>query len=245
MRLTTTVSLVSGLGVVGGIAFAAFAGGVQEEEVALDQVPPAVKATILNQAAGAEIREIERETKGGKTIYEAEFLLNGAEIEIRVAPDGTLLGREVEDDDDEDDIAIEQVPEPARTVLLTLAGNAKITKAERERENGTLVFEAAWVTNGTKHEAAVTADGTLIEREEIILVEKAPAAVRTAIATHFGANAKVVVKKKMMVVYEVEGKIKGELEELLVFPTGRVIEEPDGDDDDDDDDDDHEGHDDD
>jgi hypothetical protein len=137
----------------------------------------------------------------------------------------------------EEEVTLDQVPEPARAALLTLAGNNKITKAEREKENGTFVFEAAWVADGTEHEAAVTADGTLIETEETIPAENAPAAVRTAIATHFGAKAKVVVEKKMIVLYEVEGKIKGEEEELLVFPTGRVIEERD--------DDDHEGHDDD
>ncbi len=163
MRSSGIVLLVVVLGVVGGVAFAAWAGNVQEEEVTLDQVP-----------------------------------------------------------------------EPARAALLTLAGDAKITKAEREKEDGILVFEAAWVTDGTKHEATVTADGTLIETEEIIPAEKAPAAVRAAIATHFGADAKVVVEKKMIVLYEVEGKIKGEEEELLVFPTGRVIKERDDDEDDDD-----------
>lgn len=235
MRSSRIVSLVVGLGVVGGVAFATWAGNAQEEEVTLDQVPAAVKATILSEAAGAEIREIERETKGGKTIYEAEFLVNGAEVEIRVAQDGTLLGRKVErDEDDENDIAIDQVPEPARTALITLAGNAQITRAEREKENGILVYEAAWVTNGTKHEAAVTADGTLIEMEEILAAEKAPASVRAAIATHFGANAKVVVEKKMIVVYEVDGRINGEQDELLVLPTGRVIDEPDDDGDEDD-----------
>ncbi len=250
MRSSMIVLLVVGLGVVGGVAFGAWASNAQEEQVTLDQVPPAVKATILSEAAGAEIKEIERETKGGRTIYEAEFLVNGEEVEIKVAPDGTLLGREVErEEDDEDDIAIGQVPEPARTALITLAGNAQITRAEREREDGILVYEAAWVTNGTKHEAAVTADGTLIETEEIIAAEKAPSSVRAAIATHFGANAKVVVEKKMIVLYEVEGRINGEEEELLVLPTGRVIEEPDDDDDEDDsdeeDDDDNKGNDDD
>lgn len=234
--------LLIGLGMVGLLTFGAWADRTDEEDVTLDQVPAAVKATILKESAGGRITEIERETTNGKTVYEAEFILNGDEIEIKIALDGTLLGREVEEeDDDEDDIALDQVPEPARTALLTLAGNAQITKAEREKEHGVLVYEAEWVVNGTKHEAAVTADGVLIETGEIVPVEKLPAAVRAAIAKHFPANAKVTVEKKMVVVYEVEARIDGKEREVIVFPSGKVHEEHDDDDDgdehDDDDDD--------
>jgi len=74
-----------------------------EEEVSIDEVPAAVKATILKEAQGGTIKEIERETEDGKTVYEAEVIINGEEVEIEVAADGTLLSKEVEDDDDDDD----------------------------------------------------------------------------------------------------------------------------------------------
>ena len=242
MRKSKVLLPLVGLGVVGTLAFATWAGPENEEPVTLDQVPAAVKATILKESAGAKITEIERETKGGKTVYEAEYLQNGREIEFKVAPDGTLLGREVEqDDDDEDDLTINQVPEPARAALLKLAGGAKIIKAEREKEHGVLVYEAEWVKDGTQHEAAVTADGTLIETEENVRVEDLPPAVRAAIAKHFPAKTKLTVEKKMVVIYEVEARIDGKERELVVFPTGKVHKEHDEDHDDDGgDDDDHE-----
>ena len=66
--------------------------------------------------------------------------------------------------------------------------------------------------------------------------------VDAAIAKHFPAKTKLKIEKKMIVIYEVEAKIDGEEEELIIFPTGKVHEErghdDDGDDDDDDDDDD-------
>jgi uncharacterized membrane protein YkoI len=74
-----------------------------EEEVSIDQVPAVVKATILKEAQGGTIEEIERETEDGKTIYEAEVVINGQEVEIEVAADGTLLSKEVDDDNDDDD----------------------------------------------------------------------------------------------------------------------------------------------
>ncbi|MHC4982977.1 MAG: PepSY-like domain-containing protein [Planctomycetota bacterium] len=67
-----------------------------EELLTIDQVPAAVRATILKEAGDAELKEIERETKGGQTIYEAEWVAQGETIEIKVAPDGKLLGKEVE-----------------------------------------------------------------------------------------------------------------------------------------------------
>ena len=135
------------------------------------------------------------------------------------------------------------MPEPARKALLELAGGAKIIEVERDREHGVLVYEAKWVKNGTQHEAAVTAEGALLELEEIIPVEKAPAAVQAAIAKHFPANAKVVVEKKTIIVYEAEARIDGKEKELLVFPTGKVHEQEDHDDDDHDDDDNDDDHD--
>lgn len=74
-----------------------------EKEVTLDELPAAVKATILAEANGAPIREIEMETENGKTVYEAEVIINGQEVEFEVAPDGALLGKEIEDEVDDDD----------------------------------------------------------------------------------------------------------------------------------------------
>lgn len=76
----------------------------EEDEVKLtpDQVPEAVMATIHKEAGTNPIKEIEKaETKNG-TVYEAEWIAGDKEIEIKVASDGTLLKREVEDADDDD-----------------------------------------------------------------------------------------------------------------------------------------------
>ncbi len=71
-----------------------------DEELSIDQVPAAVKATILKQAQGGTVKEIERETKDGKTSYEAEVIIGAKEYELEIAADGTLISKEAEDDDD-------------------------------------------------------------------------------------------------------------------------------------------------
>jgi uncharacterized membrane protein YkoI len=232
----TALLPLSGLVVIALVSLGAWAGDEQEEKVTLDQVPAAVKATILAEAAGAKIKEIERETKDGEIIYEAEFMVDGEKVEIAIAPDGTLLSREIEgdDEDDEDDdhgLRPEDVPAPARAALRKLADGAKILKVEREQEHGAVLYEAEWMVKGTKHEAAVTEDGALVEMEEVVRLADLPPAVRAAMAKHFPPNAKVQVEKKMIVVYEVAGRVDGKEKEILVFPTGRV-QEGEGDDDD-------------
>ena len=81
--------------------------------VAKKDLPKAVAKTLARLAGDARIREIEREEtravlklvklKKPLVVYEAEFVRNGKEIEVRIAPDGTLLAREIEEDDDDDD----------------------------------------------------------------------------------------------------------------------------------------------
>jgi len=145
-----------------------------EEEITLDQAPAAVQATIKAEAQGGTIKEIERETENGKTVYEAEVIINGQEFEIEVAPDGTLLGKEVEeaddeeddDDDDEEEVSLDEVPAAVKATILEHAKGGTIEEIERETEDGQVVYEAEVEINGKEYEIEVAADGTLLEIEE-------------------------------------------------------------------------------
>jgi len=72
-----------------------------EEQVSIDQVPAAVKDTILAQ--GGTVKEIERENEDGQAVYEADVIIDGQKIEVKVADDGKLLGKEADDEDDDKD----------------------------------------------------------------------------------------------------------------------------------------------
>jgi len=80
----------------------------QERPIAWEDIPPVVQETIQKQAAGNTFTELEEITGKDGTFYEAEWLEGDLEMEIRVASDGKLLDREVEqgdaqDEDDEED----------------------------------------------------------------------------------------------------------------------------------------------
>jgi uncharacterized membrane protein YkoI len=88
--------------VLWGIVNAGLAGAVTvgvwaaEVKVSIDQVPAAVKATILKE--GGRIEDIARKASGTKTIYEADVIKDGKEVELRVAEDGKLISRKIEGD---------------------------------------------------------------------------------------------------------------------------------------------------
>jgi hypothetical protein len=71
-----------------------------EQKVSIDQVPAAVKATIMNEAGKGTVKEIEQETKDGKTIYGADLIIDGKKFEIKVSSDGKLIDKQEEDEKD-------------------------------------------------------------------------------------------------------------------------------------------------
>jgi uncharacterized membrane protein YkoI len=62
-----------------------------EEQVALDGVPAAVKATIEKSAGTGKILKVELVQKQGKVSYEARIEQAGKKREITVQADGTLV----------------------------------------------------------------------------------------------------------------------------------------------------------
>lgn len=133
-------------------------------------------------------------------------------------------------------MSLDQAPPEARAALLKLAGGAPIMSIEREKEGGVEIYEAEWKVNGKEVEAAVMANGDLVEMEEEIDASALPDAVKAAVAKYFPADAKLECEKVTMVVYEIEAKVNGKEKEILVLPTGKMLgkgkerDEDDGDD---------------
>lgn len=87
MRYSIAAVLAAGM-------LAAWPASATADEVSIDQVPPAVRATIEREVGKGRLEEIERETRNGRTVYEVEFERDGKDREIHVAEDGTVLKRD-------------------------------------------------------------------------------------------------------------------------------------------------------
>jgi len=70
----------------------------QEEKITADQLPAPVKATLDKEAAGGKIEEIVKVVEEGKTTYEADVMVGEKKHDIEIAPDGTLIKNEIEED---------------------------------------------------------------------------------------------------------------------------------------------------
>jgi len=128
----------------------------KEVEVTIDQVPQAVRDAILKEAGDNKIDEIEKETKGDKVTYEAEWKVAGREVEITLAEDGKILAREQE-------ITLEQAPQAVREAILKAAGDNKVKEVSRITRGDKTCFEAEWKANGKEIEIQLAEDGTILK----------------------------------------------------------------------------------
>jgi hypothetical protein len=70
------------------------------------------------------------------------------------------------DDEGEAEVALDQVPEAVMKAARAAVPGIVIEEAEREVENGVLVYELEGTANGKEYEIEVSADGKVLEIEE-------------------------------------------------------------------------------
>lgn len=143
----------------------------------------------------------------------------------------------------EEKVTLDQVPAAAREALTKAAGDAKITKIEKDDENGVVVFEATFVVDGKKKEAKVTVDGKAVKeegegdedekegeedksKEEKIMMDQVPAKAREALMKLAG-DAKITAVTKETdddeVSYEAEWTVKDLAHSASVTEEGALI----------------------
>lgn len=105
MRRRWFLSMLMIVGVVGATTF--FVRADDEDEgkevkIKFSEAPEAVQKTLTEQAAGQTIKTLDKETKkDGKIVYEADVKIDGTNYEILVAPDGKLISKKVDKEEDE------------------------------------------------------------------------------------------------------------------------------------------------
>jgi uncharacterized membrane protein YkoI len=180
-RYMTLVIVLAGAGIalcIGAVATQQL--GEAEISVSIDQVPAAVKAALLAAARGGTIREIEMETENGQAVYEADVVLDGKEVEVRVSADGTVLGKEADDENEDEDaddvdeeenddgdvqISLAEAPEAVKATILKEAAGAEIKEIEKETEDGQVIYSAELVAGGQETDIEVAPDGKLLGKE--------------------------------------------------------------------------------
>jgi len=98
MMIATTIAL-------GGCAMNQHHDDADEKEtpVTMDQLPAPVKATLMKEAGNGKVEEIDKETENGRTIYEADVMLDGKKWEIKIDQDGQLIRKALDEEKDGED----------------------------------------------------------------------------------------------------------------------------------------------
>lgn len=136
------------------LAAAALAFGA-DKKLTLKELPAAVQKTVNENAKGAEIKSIGKETEDGVAQYEVETMLNGKHRDFNVDTKGKLLVVEEE-------TTIDAIPAAAKAAILKKVGTGKLGTVETFTKPGeATMYEAAYTTKaGKKLEVLVKADGT-------------------------------------------------------------------------------------
>jgi hypothetical protein len=132
----------------------------QEKKIAQSALPAPVQKAAQAQSQGATVKGFSTEKENGKTVYEAEMVINGHSKDIQFAADGTV-------NEIEEEIAFNSLPGNVQSALTKKAAGAKITKVESLTKQGKLVaYEAATLKGTKKGEIQVGPDGSNLAHEE-------------------------------------------------------------------------------
>jgi len=103
-RIMWAIAIIIGLGAIGALVYGNMDKEENKQKLAMTDLPPAVQKTIQDNLAGGTVTETTKETKDGKTYYEAQVQKSvGEKVEIKVGEDGSLIGVGKEKEEDDDD----------------------------------------------------------------------------------------------------------------------------------------------
>lgn len=238
------------IAILAAFGFTAFA-----EKVTETQLPPAVQRTLLQQKGTDTVKDIEKETRNGRTVYEVELNRRGLNPKLVIAEDGSVV-RDTDTRAANDvpgaisaripTMRLEEVPPAVRKTIEQHAAGRKVADIDRETWDGKTVFEVEFAQTGRNEQIHVGEDGTLLKQEG-----KTPAARSTTagdlkgpmIGTRFsdtpvavqatikreanGAEIADIDKERRdgRVLYEVEFKNPGKNIEIHVAEDGSIVQD--------------------
>jgi len=217
---------------VAGGAFSAYA-----EKVPLAQVPEAVQKAIKQQAAGENLQHVERETRDGKVIYEAEFKREGLNRRVHFASDGSMLPATDLSTRFErtPSVAYGELPAPVQRAIREQQAGRIIADIDRETWNGKTVYEVEFKEQGPNSRVHIAQDGSLVVDKAMkrgtymgVQLRDTPATVQSTVKRIAGDAEIADVDREMkngQVVWDVELRQEGLNRHLLIADSGALLDD--------------------
>ena len=144
--------------------------GSDSNDMPISALPEQVVQAARTAVPGIALIDADKEVHDGQTVYEIDGELDGEEYEIEVSADGTVLeleggeGADADDDADRDeDVALNDVPQVVLDAARAAVPGLEPDSAEREEEDGRILYEIKGTVGTDKHEVEVWQDGTVHE----------------------------------------------------------------------------------
>jgi uncharacterized membrane protein YkoI len=151
MRQRKSILAVLALVTCGGLTVSLWAASI-----ALDKVPAKAGEALQKLAGTNKIVEVGTEKEHGIQVYEAEWVVDGTEVEAEVTAEGVLLEME-------EAVKVKAVPPAVRAAAEKALAGAPTLQYEKHTVT---FYEVEGKDNGKKKEVSISAAGKLMEQEE-------------------------------------------------------------------------------
>ncbi len=207
----------------------------QADKIPPAQAPAAVVKAINEQTKtrGEPAKEIERETKDGKTIYEVEFTREGLNRRVKFNEDGTLVQEDRGFADVTTAPALNALPAPVQKTLEEQRAGRVLADVDKETSDGQTVYEVEFKEKGPNSRIHIAADGSLVASKEArgsylgTQLSETPKAVQDAVKQSAGDAAEIAdVDRKTKdgsTLYNVEIRQEGLNRHLQIAESGMVV----------------------
>jgi uncharacterized membrane protein YkoI len=225
------------IGISVAFAFIAGTGSFQAraDKVPLTQLPEAVQKAIKEHSQGENLEQVERESKNGQTVYEAEYKREGLNRHVTFAADGTVVPEKHLADlfSKEPSLTLNDLPAAVQKTVKEQQAGREIADIDKEMWNGKNVYEVEFKEKGINSRLYVASDGSIVvdksKKHGVNLglqLSDTPAAVQATVKnTVSSAEIEDVDRetKNGHVVYDVEVKQEGLNRHLKIAENGTLL----------------------
>jgi uncharacterized membrane protein YkoI len=136
-------------------------------------------------------------------------------------------------EDKAEKIAPDKLPQKIKDAIKGRFPGAQVTSAEKEKENGEIVFDIELKHEGRKYEMDIKEDGTIAEIEKEVASKDVPEAITGAVKKKYPTATikevmevnKVTGKEEKPIHYEVTIDMDGKSKEIVVSLDGKTVKD--------------------
>ena len=141
------------------------------EKVQFDQLPPDLQQKIRAQVGSAQIEDIDREVKDGRTLYEVAYKENGQHREAQIehnAPVTASTTTSTSTAVDSRKISYNELPQNVKDAVSSHIQGAEVNDVDRQAKDGRVTYEIGYKRNdGVQQELLVADDGRILNRGSV------------------------------------------------------------------------------